>query len=119
MAAVLRPEWSKPGVILFAAEIPANEKAFSHALAQAAESQAALVLFHVTEALPAMAHPLAGQESGVRADLVASGLEYIEPGALHRAETRALAPLARRARAAGVHCRVLVRQGNKIGRAHV
>ncbi len=109
MAAVLRPEWSKPGVILFAAEVPANEEAFSYALAQAIENRAKLVLFHACETLAF--DPFTGQGEGVRADLVA-GLEYIEPDSLQLAEARALAPLARRARAAGVHCRVLVRQGN-------
>jgi nucleotide-binding universal stress UspA family protein len=111
MAAVLRPEWSKPGVILFAAEVPANEEAFCYALAQAVESQATLVLFHAWEMPSISGSSSAGQDAGVGAELVAS-LEYIEPGSLQRAETRALAPLARRARAAGVHCRVVVRQGN-------
>jgi nucleotide-binding universal stress UspA family protein len=111
MAAALRPEWSKPGVILFAAEVPVNEQAFSHALAQAVESHAALVLFHAWQAPSIAGQPLSGQESSVRADLVA-GLEYIEPDSLQRAEARSLAPLARRARAHGVHCRVVVRPGN-------
>jgi len=106
MTAALRPEWSKPGVILFASEVPANEEAFSYALAQAIENRASLVLFHACEAL---SNPGA-LSGGVGADLVAS-LEYIEPGSVQRAEARALAPLARRARAAGVHCRVVVRQG--------
>ena len=35
MAAVVKPGWSKPSTILFASEIPTNEKAFSFALAQA------------------------------------------------------------------------------------
>jgi nucleotide-binding universal stress UspA family protein len=110
MAAAHRPEWSKPGVILFASEVPANEEAFSYALAQAIESHASLILFHAWEAPSIPGALSAGGDGGVRADLVAS-LEYIEPGSLQRAEARALAPLARRARAAGVHCRVLVRQG--------
>ena len=38
--------WSKPSTILFASEIPANEKAFSFALAQAQEFAADLVIFH-------------------------------------------------------------------------
>ena len=29
MAIVMKPGWSKPSTILFAAEIPANEKAFA------------------------------------------------------------------------------------------
>jgi nucleotide-binding universal stress UspA family protein len=110
MATALKPEWSKPGVVLFAAEIPANEKAFSYALAQAVESQASLILFHAWEAPLIAGQPLYGQEPGVRADLLAA-LEYIEPESLQRAEARALAPLARRARAHGLHCRVMLRQG--------
>ena len=46
MAAVVKPGWSKPSNILFAAEIPANEKAFAFALAQATEFSANLILFH-------------------------------------------------------------------------
>jgi len=37
MAAVIKPGWSKPSTVLFASEIPANEKAFAFALAQATE----------------------------------------------------------------------------------
>jgi nucleotide-binding universal stress UspA family protein len=111
MAAALKPEWSKPGVILFAAEVPANEEAFAYALAQAIESQATLVLFHAWQAPFAGGSSILGQDAGVGADLVAS-LGYIEPASLQRAEARALAPLACRARAAGVHCRVVVRQGD-------
>ena len=37
MASALKPGWSKPSTILFATEIPANEKAFAFALAQAVE----------------------------------------------------------------------------------
>ena len=37
MADLLKPGWSKPSTIVFASEIPANEKAFAFALAQAAE----------------------------------------------------------------------------------
>lgn len=110
MATALKPEWSKPGIILFAAEIPANEKAFAYALAQAIESQATLILFHACESALISPQLLAGEDGGLHADLVAS-LEYLEPGSLQRAEARALAPLARRARASGVHCRVLVQPG--------
>ena len=37
MANVMKPGWSKPSTILFASEIPANQKAFAFALAQARE----------------------------------------------------------------------------------
>ncbi len=106
MATVLKPEWSKPGTILFAAEIPVNEKAFGYALAQAVEHNATLILFHAGELHFAAAPPLAGFEQGLGAEL-----EYMDPAAMERAETHALEPLARRARSAGVHCRIVVRPG--------
>lgn len=107
MATVLKPEWSKPGTILFAAEIPVNEMAFNYALAQAVEHNAILILFHAGELQFAAAPSLVGGfESGLGGEL-----QYIDPAAMERAESRALDPLVRRARAAGVHCRVLVRPG--------
>jgi hypothetical protein len=51
MATVLKPGWSKPSTILFASEIPANEKAFAFALAQAVEFGAELILFHAYDTL--------------------------------------------------------------------
>ena len=117
MATALKPEWSKPGTILFAAEIPTNEIAFSHALAQAVEYQATLVLFHASVIPPMLPNPMGdvggmgGMELGVRMDLV-SNLQYFGPESMHRIEARALAPLARRVREAGVHCRTLVRAGS-------
>ena len=44
MATALKAGWSKPSTILFATEFPANEKAFSFALAQACEFGADLIL---------------------------------------------------------------------------
>ena len=35
MVAAIKPGWSKPTTILFASEIPVNEKAFGFALAEA------------------------------------------------------------------------------------
>ena len=110
MTPALKPEWSKPGIILFAAEIPTNEAAFCHALAQAVEYQATLVLFHASAPPPVAPRVMDGMDGGIRADLVAS-LAYYEPDSLHRVEARALAPLARRVREAGVHCRTIVRLG--------
>lgn len=52
MAATLEPGWSNPSTILFASEFPANERAFSFALAQAAEAGAELVIFHAYAARP-------------------------------------------------------------------
>lgn len=98
MATTLKPEWSKPSTILFASEIPANEKAFSFAIAQAAEFGADLILFHAYDTLVISA----SETSGVR---------YYDYAAAARAEMLRLEPLAERARAAGLRCEVVVRPG--------
>jgi len=98
MANALKPEWSKPGTILFATEVPANDKAFSYALAQAAEFGADLILFHAYDTLVAT-----GSET--------SGIRYYDYTAAARAEIQHLEPMAARARAANVHCEVIVRPG--------
>jgi nucleotide-binding universal stress UspA family protein len=98
MATVLKPGWSKPSTILFASEIPANEKAFAFALAQASEFGADLILFHAYDTLV-----LAASET--------SGIRYYDYAAAARAEMKHLEPLAERARAAGLRCEVVVRPG--------
>lgn len=98
MASVLKPEWSKPSTILFASEIPANEKAFAFAVAQAVEFGADLVLFHAYDTLVISA----SETSGVR---------YYDYAAAARAEIHRLEPLAERARAAGLRCEIVVRPG--------
>jgi len=98
MAAVCKPGWSKPSTILFASEIPANEKAFGFALAQAAEFGADLILFHSYDTLV-----VAASET--------SGIHYYDYAAAARTELKLLEPLAQRAREAGVHCEVVVRPG--------
>jgi len=98
MATVLKPEWSKPSTILFASEVPANEKAFAYALAQAGEFGAELIVFHAYDTLVISA----SERTGVR---------YYDYAAAARAEIHQLEPLAERARAAGVHCEVVVRPG--------
>jgi nucleotide-binding universal stress UspA family protein len=98
MTPILKPEWSKPSTILFASEIPANEKAFSYALAQATEFGAELILFHAYDTLVISA----SETSGVR---------YYDYAAAARAEMHRLEPLAERARAAGLKCEVVVRPG--------
>ena len=82
----LKPGWSKPSTILFASEIPANEKAFNFALAQAKESAADLILFHAYDTLV-----VAASET--------SGIRYYDYAAAARAEIGHLEPLAQRARA--------------------
>jgi len=98
MATVLKPGWSKPSTILFASEIPANEKAFAFALAQASEFGADLILFHAYDTLV-----VAASET--------SGIRYYDYAAAARAEIQHLEPLAKRARAAGLRCEVVVRPG--------
>jgi len=98
MAATLKQGWSKPSTILFATEIPSNEKAFAFALAQAKEFGADLILFHAYDTLMVTSSDT-------------SGIRYYDYTAAARAETHQLEPLAERARAAGVRCEIVVRPG--------
>jgi nucleotide-binding universal stress UspA family protein len=98
MAALLKPGWSKPSSILFASEIPANEKAFSFALAQAKEFGAELILFHAYDTLVATASET-------------SGIRYYDYAAAARSEKKHLEPLAQRVRDAGLVCEIVVRPG--------
>ena len=97
MAAVIKPGWSKPSTILFAAEIHTNEKAFGFALAQATEHRANLIVFHAYDRVD-LDPPVA---SGSRQN------DYIQA----RGEKHLLEPLAQRAAKIGIHCNVVVRQG--------
>ena len=98
MAAVIKPGWSKPSTVLFASEIPANEKAFAFALAQATEFGADLILFHAYDTLV-----VAASET--------SGIRYYDYAAAARTEITKLEPLAQRVREAGLRCEVIVRPG--------
>jgi len=98
MATPMKPGWSKPSTVLFATEIPANEKAFAYALAQATEFGADLILFHVYDTLV-----VAASET--------SGIRYYDYAAAARSEMQHLEPLARRVRDAGIRCEVVVRPG--------
>lgn len=98
MASALKSEWSKPRTILFATEIPANEKAFAFALAQACEFGADLIVFHAYDTLV-----VAASET--------SGIRYYDYAAAARSEMKHLEPMAERARAAGLHCEIVVRPG--------
>ena len=98
MAILLKPGWSKPSTILFASEVPANERAFAYALAQASEFGADLILFHAYDTFV-----VAASES--------SGIRYYDYAAAARTEMRSLEPLAERARSAGLRCEVVVRPG--------
>ena len=98
MATVVKTGWSKPSTILFASEVPPNEKAFSFALAQASEFGADLILFHAYDTLV-----VAASET--------SGIRYYDYAAAARAEIEHLQPLAERAKKAGLRCEVIVRPG--------
>jgi len=98
MAALLKPGWSKPSTILFASEIPANEKAFAFARAQAAEFGADLILFHAYDTLV-----VAASET--------SGIRYYDYAAAARAEIKHLEPLAEKVRESGLRCEIVVRPG--------
>jgi nucleotide-binding universal stress UspA family protein len=98
MAAAIKPGWRKPSTILFASEIPANEKAFAFAVAQAAEFGAGLIVFHAYDTLV-----VAASET--------SGIRYYDYAAAARAEIDHLEPLAKRVRDAGIPCEVVVRPG--------
>ncbi len=98
MAASLKPGWSKPSTILFASEIPANEKALSFAIAQARDFGANLILFHAYDTL-------------VVAASEASGIRYYDYAAAARAEVNLLEPYAERAKATGIQCEIIVRPG--------
>ena len=93
-----KPGWSKPSTILFATEIPANERAFNFALAEAREFASDLILFHAYDTLV-----VAASET--------SGIRYFDYAAAARADIKHLEPLAQRARDAGIKCDVIVRPG--------
>jgi nucleotide-binding universal stress UspA family protein len=97
MAAAIKPGWSKPATILFASEIPVNEKAFGFAVAEAAEFGADLILFHVYDSPEAAAPTSSGPDR----------FDYAQA----RAEKQCFGPFAQRAKDLGIHCRIVVRQG--------
>ena len=102
MAIPPKPGWSKPSTILFASEIPANEKAFAFALAQAVEFGADLIIFHAYDSLgvAAWADP---------------AIECDEYSAARAVKIR-LEPIAQRARNLGIQCRIVVRLGWAVGK---
>jgi nucleotide-binding universal stress UspA family protein len=98
MAAAIKPGWNKPSTILFASEIPANEKALSFATAQAKEFGANLILFHAYDTMV-----VAASET--------SGIRYYDYAAAARAEIDHLQPLAEQIREQGISCEIAVRPG--------
>jgi nucleotide-binding universal stress UspA family protein len=97
MAVALKPGWSKPSTILFASEVPPEEKTFAFALAEAAGFGADLIIFHAHGILDVI--PSEASTNG--------GYECATPGA----QKRCLEPLAERARNLGVKCNIVVRPG--------
>ncbi|HEX4759092.1 MAG TPA: universal stress protein [Terracidiphilus sp.] len=98
MATVMKPGWSKPSTILFASEIPANQKAFAFAIAQAKEFGASLILFHAYDTLV-----VAASET--------SGIRYYDYAAAARTDKHQLEPMVDQVRDEGVRCEVVVRPG--------
>ena len=98
MAISMKPGWSRPSTILFASEIPANEKAFTFAGALAAEFGSNLILFHAYDTLV-----VAASEN--------AGIRYYDYAAAARSEIQHLEPMAKRVCAMGIHCEVVVRPG--------
>jgi nucleotide-binding universal stress UspA family protein len=98
MTALLKPGWSRPSTILFATEVPVNQRNFAFALAQAREFGAKLILFNAYDTLV-----VAASES--------SGIRYYDYVAVARAEVNHLEPLAKQAHEAGIECEIVVRPG--------
>src|ERR1700722_2354225 len=103
MSTALKAAWGKPSTILFASESPANEKAFSFALAQACEFGADLILFHVCDTWVAGASETMGLRCYDNPAAARAEIEF--------AETEFLEPLAERVRQAGLRCEIVVRAG--------
>jgi nucleotide-binding universal stress UspA family protein len=97
MFAAIESGWSQPATILFASELPVNEKAFAVALAEAAKFNSDLILFHAYDS----SDTKASQGSGI------SCCDY----ARARAEKQYFEPLAQRAGNLGLHCKIVVRPG--------
>ncbi len=97
MVPLIKPGWSKPSTVLFATEFPANENAFSFALAQAMESAAKLVIFHVYK--------------GASASTSAASVIHPDDYPAARAKKLLFHSLAQRAGELGIECHVVVRPG--------
>jgi nucleotide-binding universal stress UspA family protein len=96
MAVALKPGWSKPSTILFASELPPEEKTFAFALAEAAGFSADLIIFHAYN---------------LRSGASKASTVCLNNDATARIQKRRLEPLAQRARNTGIHCRIVVRPG--------
>ena len=72
MVTPMKAAWSKPSTILFASEIPANDRAFNFALAQAREFGATLILFHAYDTLVVQPLRAEGESAALTAALKGS-----------------------------------------------
>jgi nucleotide-binding universal stress UspA family protein len=99
----IKPDWVRPGTILFASESPVNETVFEFALSQAREFHARLIVFHAYDTLMVTTSET-------------SGICYYDFGGAERQEKKGLEPLADRARQAGIECEVVVRSGLPVER---
>jgi nucleotide-binding universal stress UspA family protein len=98
MAATMKPGWSKPSTILFASEIPVNEKALGFAVAQARETGANLILFHA-------------YSTPVVAATETAGAHYADFVSAARNQINQLEPFAIKIRAEGIPCETVTRPG--------
>jgi nucleotide-binding universal stress UspA family protein len=98
MAATMKPGWSKPATILFASEIPVNEKALGFAVAQARESGANLILFHA-------------YSTPVAAATETTGVHYADFVSAARNQINQLEPFAIKIRGEGIPCETVTRPG--------
>lgn len=98
MTPLTQKNWSRPETVLFATEVPPNDKTFAFALAQARQNNSRLILFHAYDTL-------------VVASSETTGVRYYDFAAAARTEANLLEPYAKQAEAEGVECEVVVRPG--------
>jgi nucleotide-binding universal stress UspA family protein len=98
MTAAIKPGWSEPSTILFASEIPVNEKAFGFALAEAVEFGADLILLHVCDDPDAAA--------------ILSSRPHHYGCSRARAEKHLFEPFVQRATNLGINSKAVVRSGS-------
>ena len=98
MGISFKAAWSKPSTILLASDIPVDETAFAFALAQSAQFDSALVIFHAIEGKSEVSLGVSGKQDDARASYTQAKERYLET-------------LAQRAIGFGVRCKVVVRIG--------
>jgi nucleotide-binding universal stress UspA family protein len=91
--------WTRPTLILVATDLSDLDRLMPHALEQAIESGARLVLFHVM-----------GTSAAVATDAI--GMPYYDPSSALEFATKALEPWCELAGRQGIACDALVREGH-------